>query len=87
MTKSATKQPKESVDTTQCQGWRRRGGAFTLGPVEWKQCTEQPTVILKVKQSGKTKRMAACPTCWQECIENKIDIADASPIRNGDRAK
>jgi hypothetical protein len=63
-----------------CEGWRRHGGAFTFGPVTWKQCTETPTVWLKVKQTGKTQRMPACPTCWQESIDNEIEILEAVPI-------
>lgn len=65
-------------NNNQGQGWRRHGGAFTLGPVEWKQCTDAPTVMLKLK--GKTEDMPACATCWQECIENKIKIVSATPI-------
>lgn len=25
--------------TTQCEGWRRRGGMMTFGPVKWSQCS------------------------------------------------
>lgn len=65
----------------QCQGWRRTGGAFSLGPVSWKQCKETPTVLLMVRQNGKTEKMAACATCWQECIENQLEIMSAIPIK------
>lgn len=63
-----------------CEGWRRYGGAFTLGPVTWKQCEEAAIVQLKFRQDGKVDTLPACQTCWDECIENDIKIIKATPL-------
>jgi hypothetical protein len=75
--KAATK-----VTTTapRCEGYRRYGGVFTFGPVRWEQCNENATVMLTVVQDGKKETLPACPTCWNECIENKMKIIAATPI-------
>ena len=67
-----------SAITTQCEGWRRAGGAFTFGPVEWQQCTSIAIAILTVTQEGKTEQMPACQVCWDEAVENDIDIQEAA---------
>ena len=60
---------------TQCEGWRRKGGMFTFGPVHWSQCENNAIVTITVKQDGtKQKPLPACKKCWHECIESK-DIA------------
>ena len=64
----------------QCEGFRRHGGAFTMGPVKWEQCTEKATVLLTVKQAGDTKTFPACNTCWNEAIERRIVIEQSSPL-------
>ena len=65
----------------QCEGWRRYGGAFTLGPVLWKRCKRPGEVILTFKdESGKTKSLPACKVCWDECISNKVTILEVLPI-------
>lgn len=63
----------------QCEGFRRYGGAFTLGPVTWQQCKEEATVELEVKQDGEVKKFPACVRCWRECIDNKIEIISVEP--------
>ncbi len=64
-----------------CEGFRRYGGAFTLGPVRWEQCRETATVMLTVKQDGETQTLPACPTCWEEARNTKgITVTDAKPI-------
>ena len=62
-----------------CEGWRRNGGAFTLGPVTWEQCKNDAIVMLKVKQ-GKIEELPACAECWEEGRENKIEILEVKPI-------
>lgn len=62
-----------------CEGWRRFGGAFTLGPVRWEQCKETGTVMLKTNQGGAVTTLPACPKCWAEAVENKI-VIEATPI-------
>lgn len=50
-----------------CEGWRRYGGAFTLGPVRWEQCKEKATVMVTVKQEGGPKKtLPACDHCLRE---------------------
>ena len=62
-----------------CEGWRRYGGAFTLGPVEWRQCENDAIVLLKVRQE-KIEELPACAECWKEVLENKIEILESKPI-------
>jgi hypothetical protein len=42
---------KKAKNTNRCEGWRRYGGAFTLGPVHWEQCEAQGIVRLKFKDA------------------------------------
>jgi hypothetical protein len=64
-----------------CEGFRRHGGAFSLGPVTWEQCCETATVLLTVTQDGETQTLPACPTCWEEARNTKgITVTDAKPI-------
>lgn len=63
-----------------CEGYRRYGGAFTLGPVKWEQCTNEATVNITFVQDGKEHTLPGCLECWQECIENKLDIKSVNPI-------
>lgn len=63
----------------QCEGWRRKGGAFSLGPVTWSQCENEATAILTVTQDGETRDFPACGTCWNECIEKGMDIKNSVP--------
>lgn len=65
-----------------CEGYRRNGGAFSLGPVTWLQCENEATVTLKIVQDEKTEEFPACKTCWNECIENsdKIEIKEVKPL-------
>lgn len=53
---------------TRCEGWRRYGGAFSLGPVSWEQCKDNATVTAVFTNLGdkKGKRMPACDHCLRE---------------------
>lgn len=64
-----------------CEGWRRNGGAFCLGPVTWYQCKNDATVNLTVKQDGKVQTLPSCDTCWSEAITGGIKIIRAEPLR------
>ena len=68
------------MDENQCQGWRRYGGAFTMGRPIWEQCKEPATVVLTVRQDDRRQEMPACATCWQEAIDRGIEVLDAWPI-------
>lgn len=65
-----------------CEGWRRHGGVFTLGPVRWTQCEKDAVVILRVKQE-KISKQPACLGCWNEGVERGIKILSAKPIEKG----
>jgi hypothetical protein len=64
----------------QCEGWRRTGGAFTFGPVKWEQCENSALVMLTVVQNAKKEELPACRKCWNEAIENKIEISAVVPL-------
>jgi hypothetical protein len=67
----------------QCSGYRRRGGAFTFGPVTWEQCPNTGMVMLTVKQEDGETTEPACAKCWQECIDTGVTIVDVKPILPG----
>lgn len=72
---------KPHTKPQRCEGFRRYGGAFTLGPVKWEQCKNDATVMLKLAQDNEpAKDFPACNECWQEALENKITILKSSPI-------
>jgi len=64
-----------------CQGWHRTGGAFTLGPTVWRQCTNRGVVMITFKENKEFKRMPACAECWQLCIDKHLHITKTTPIR------
>ena len=64
-----------------CEGFRRHGGAFTLGPVRWEQCNQGAIVMLTVKQDGKETTKPACLQCWNEAqMHDTIEVMSAKPI-------
>lgn len=64
-----------------CEGHRRYGGAFTLGPVKWVQCENDACVMITVTQGGETQTLPACIDCWWEAIGNDaIEIESVTPI-------
>lgn len=63
----------------QCEGWRRKGGAFTMGPPEWSRCENDAIVMLTVTQES-TQKMPACDACWREAIERGIKIELVHPL-------
>ena len=63
-----------------CEGYRRYGGAFTLGPVRWEQCKSKATVKLTFLEDGKYKTLPACNECWKECIANNMIIKKEVPL-------
>lgn len=64
---------------TQCEGWRRYGGAFSLGGVRWEQCKNEAVVLLKVEQE-KVQTLPACLECWNEAKAKGIKILSTEPI-------
>jgi len=81
-------QPSEQISVEQrvsqrCEGMRRHGGVFSLGPVTWRQCADNAVVILKVKQKGeKAKEIPSCLQCWKEAQDPRWDIKilNAKPL-------
>lgn len=65
---------------TRCEGRRRYGGAFTLGPVRWEQCKEDATVTLKCEDCGTVDTLPFCQVCWDEGLRCGIKIIEAKPI-------
>ena len=63
-----------------CEGYRRYGGAFTFGPVIWRQCENEALVVLETDQDGETQQFPACAICWNESLEAGILIISARPI-------
>jgi len=66
--------------STRCEGYRRYGGVFSLGPVTWAQCSEEAVVMITVTQDGETKSFPACFTCWHEALETGIKVSDVRLI-------
>ena len=66
------------------EGWRRRGGAFTLGPVIWEQCENSSIVLLEVTQDNKIEKLPACKKCWLETIKKNIEIKSCIPLDDFD---
>ncbi len=64
-----------------CKGWRRNGGAFTLGPVNWERCPNDAIAMLTIKQE-KVEELPACKTCWLEAKEAGLTILSAAPIKD-----
>lgn len=65
--------------STRCEGYRKKGGFMTLGPVEWIQCEKEAVVLLTVVQE-ETQTFPACDECWKESIETGIEITKVEPI-------
>lgn len=66
--------------STRCEGWRRHGGAFTLGPVRWEQCEKDAAVKLEVEQDSVKQLVSVCLTCWREGRMRGIKILSAEPL-------
>ena len=74
--------------TMRCEGQRRQGGAFSLGPVTWVQCSSPATVMLKLRQDGEIVEVPGCNACWNECIENdEIKVLSVRPLTDEDTTK
>lgn len=73
------------ADEIRCEGYRRYGGAFTLGLIKWVRCEEVAVVNITIEQDedGRTykKTYPACMKCWNEAIESEsITVLNATPI-------
>lgn len=62
-----------------CEGFRRKGGAFALGPVRWQQCENEAVALLKVRQEV-IAEYPSCLICWNEAKALDVEILSANPI-------
>lgn len=75
---------KKKTKKLQCEGWRRYGGAFTFGPVTWKQCEEKATVMVEGKNAQETlyKTIPMCDTCLREAQTTiGVKVRKVEPIK------
>lgn len=63
-----------------CQGYTRRGGFMSLGPVYWSQCKNDAEFILTVTQDGVDQSFPACSSCRDACTQYGIDILTTKNI-------
>lgn len=68
--------------TPACEGYRRYGGAFTLGTPRWEQCMRAAIVKLTIEQTVEpVTKVCACMVCWKEAITNKgVKIIKVEPL-------
>ena len=71
-----------------CEGYRRTGGAFTLGPVKWEQCKNDAVVMMEFKHDGEVQTLPACRECLGEAHSaeesNQVEcVFYATPISEG----
>lgn len=63
-----------------CDAWRRKGGAFTLGPPVWRQCENAAIVLLTIQQEDKLVDSPACVVCWEEGRQAGLKYLDVKPV-------
>jgi len=82
MATEKTTADSSEIDVSKCQGWRREGGAFTLGPVVWRQCDGKPVVRMNVRQEGEeTGDLPSCERCWRGADANpEVEIVSVKPL-------
>ena len=70
-----------------CEGWTRKGGAFTLGLPTWHQCEEEGTVNIEFKQGNEEiTTLPMCNKCWEKGIEKEeIKILSVEPITDNQK--
>ena len=61
-----------------CEGWRRYGGAFSIGLPEWRQCDNDGIALIKTTNNDKP--LPCCNICWNEIKKNEIIIESVEPI-------
>lgn len=66
---------------TRCEGYKRVGGVFTMGPVQWVQCTNDAIVRLRATQEGRTRTYPACKACHGRAVEAEITIVAVLPLK------
>lgn len=69
----------------QCEGWRRYGGAFSFGPVVWRQCDNDAVVVVESEQEGEVTKTPVCMNCWNEGIETGIRIIRVAHIKEDEK--
>ena len=69
-----------SNEIVRCEGWTRKGGAFSLGPVVWSQCENVATRLHCINQGDGEEIMPSCEECTVEAIDNGIKILESIQI-------
>ena len=64
-----------------CEGWTRKGGAFTWGTPIWSQCENDAIIMLEVEQE-KIEKQPACIDCWKKGIKKGIKILSVEPLND-----
>ena len=71
----------ECAKFIKCDGMEREGGAFSLGPVTWRECANPATLVMIVIQDGsQTERHYACQACREKGEANGIKIVSVEPL-------
>jgi len=68
-----------------CEGWTRKGGVFTFGPVTWSQCENEAIVMLEVEQE-KVEKQPACLECWGKGIKAGIKLLSVERLGENEQA-
>jgi hypothetical protein len=65
----------------QCEGWRRKGGAFSFGPPVWTQCPNPAVVLVTLEQDKKVvENSPACLECWKEGVKLGLKQLGVTPV-------
>lgn len=64
-----------------CEGYRRYGGALTMGKPVWEQCKNDAVVMLTIAQE---ESLPACLVCWEEAEKTEsIQVTKVDVLTTG----
>lgn len=84
-----SEQTEKPTTAGRCEGWVRRGGVFTFGPVTWSQCENKGVVMLTCKNNGSEEpvTLPSCMGCWQRAKDDGcVTVLGAEPIAENSKA-
>lgn len=70
----------QEIQVSRCDGWHRRGGAFTMGPVTWSQCSKVPDFHLRIDQGDGVEHFYCCVECFETSVDGKITVIEKVPM-------
>jgi hypothetical protein len=81
-TKSSLSEDEQTCKSTpRCEGYRRYGGALTIGLPRWVQCENNAVVLLTVEQDGKIlENLPTCLECWDEGVKLGAKPTSIQPL-------